>query len=282
MTPSRPIGLSTGCFWRHSIFDVLAEIRAGGFELIEVCSFPKHLDYHREDEVREAGEAMRSLGLRPYSFHAPFSERIDITSLDDGIRADAVVELAAACRAAALIGAENVVLHPGPEREGRPPEDEFLERMNHAAHSLNEVAEYCCRLGVRLLLENMLPHLLFGRTSDMMYLLGEIKTCAVGTCLDTGHAHLSGDLGSVIHKLSGHLKMVHVNDNHGDWDAHLIPGDGGIDWTSVIGELQRHDFDGEFIIEMSAPLSETTADTLSRARKGRDFLLNLLTTNQKS
>jgi sugar phosphate isomerase/epimerase len=47
------------------------------------------------------------------------------------------------------------------------------------------------RLGIQLLLENMLPHLLFGQTSDMMYLLGEISTCAVGTCLDTGHAHLA-------------------------------------------------------------------------------------------
>jgi len=276
MTPPWPIGLSTGCFYRHSIFSVLEEIRANGFELIEVCSFPKHLDYHQEDEVRRAGEMMHRLGLRPFSFHAPFADRIDITSLDEQVRASAVAELITACRAAALIGAENVVLHPGPEREGRPPQEEFLQRMHNAARSLNQVAAHCCQTGVQLQLENMLPHLLFGQTSDMMYLLGEINTCAVGTCLDTGHAHLSGDLGSVIHKLSGHLKMVHINDNHGDRDAHLLPGEGAIDWPWLISELHRHHFHGGLIIEMSARENETVADTLARARTGRDFLTNIL------
>jgi len=278
MTPLWPIGLSTGCFYRHSIFTVLAEIRASGFETIEVCSFPKHLDYHHENEVRRAGEMMRTLGLRPFSFHAPFADRIDITSPDDAVREAAVGELIAACRAAALLGAENIVLHPGPEREGRPPQEEFLQRMRHAALSLNEVAAHCCQTGVQLLLENMLPHLLFGQTSDMMYLLGGISTCAVGTCLDTGHARLGGDLGNVIHKLSGHLKMVHINDNHGDWDAHLIPGDGSIDWPWLISELSRYQFHGGLIIEMAARENETVADTLARARAGRDFLAHLLPT----
>ena len=274
-----PIGLSTGCFYRHSIFTVLEAIRASGFEAIEVCSFPKHLDYHNESDVRRAGEMMRTLGLRPLSFHAPFADWIDITSPDDGIREAAVSELITACRAAALIGAENIVLHPGPEREGRPPQEEFLQRMRHAAVSLNRVAAYCCGTGLQLLLENMLPHLLFGQTSDMMYLLGGITDCTVGACLDTGHAHLSGDLGSVVHKLSGHLKMIHINDNHRDWDAHLLPGEGSIDWPWLISELHRYQFHGGLIIEMSARENETVADTLTRARRGRDYLADLLPTN---
>ena len=279
MTPLWPIGLSTGCFYRHSIFTVLEEIRASEFQAIEVCSFPKHLDYHHEGDVRRAGEMMRTLGLRPLSFHAPFADWIDITSPDDGVREAAVSELITACRAAALIGAENIVLHPGPEREGRPPQEEFIQRMGHAAVSLNRVAAYCCGTGLQLLLENMLPHLLFGHTSDMMYLLGGITDCTVGTCLDTGHAHLSGDLGNVVHKLSGHLKMIHINDNHRDWDAHLLPGEGSIDWPWLISELHRYQFHGGLIIEMSARENETVADTLTRARRGRDYLADLLPTN---
>lgn len=276
MNTQWPVGLSTGCFFHHGICTVLDEIRASGFETIEVCSYPEHLDYHLENDVRRAGALMRTLGLRPISFHAPFADRIDITSPDDAVREAAVAELITACRAAALLGAENIVLHPGPEREGRPPKEEFLQRMRLAAVSLNCVAAHCCEIGVQLLLENMLPHLLFGRTSDMMYLLGEITDCTVGTCLDTGHARLGGDLGNVIHKLSGHLKMVHINDNHGDWDAHLIPGDGSIDWPWLISELSRYRFHGGLIIEMSARENETVADTLTRARRGRDFLAHLL------
>lgn len=271
-----PIGLSTGCFYRHNILSVLEAIRDSGFREIEVCSFPAHLDYRNEEEVRRAAERIRVLGLRPISFHAPFADRIDITSPDDEVRETAVAELLTACRAAALLGAENIVLHPGPEREGRPPQEEFLQRMHNATISLNRVAAQCCEAGVHLLLENMLPHLLFGQVSDMMFLLGGINTCTVGACLDTGHARLSGDLGSVFHKLSGHLKMIHINDNLGDWDAHLIPGEGSIDWPWVINELHHHQFRGGLIIEMSARENESVAGTLARACRGRDFLASIM------
>lgn len=270
-----PIGLSTGCFYRHSIFDVLHAIRASGFREIEVCSFPRHLNYQREEDAHKAGALMRSLDLHPFSFHAPFADHIDITSLNAGERHIAVQELLAACHAAAVMGVRHIVLHPGPERSGKPPAEEFLARLHHAAESLNIVARACCDLGLELLLENMLPHLLFGHTGDMLHLLGEITECNVGTCLDTGHAHLANEIPTVIHKLSGHLKMLHVNDNAGNYDAHLAPGDGHIDWAWVLAELKRCNFQGSLILELSGGEHESVGDVLARAQRARDYLLHL-------
>jgi len=270
------IGLSTGCFYSHPILSVLDEIRANGFESIEICSFPAHLDYPKPADVDRAAEKIRALGIRPVSFHAPFADRIDITALDPGQRELAVAELLAACDAAAAMGAENIVLHPGPEHSGRPPEGEFLARMHNAAESLNTVAKHCCRSGVHLLLENMLPHLLFGHVNDMLYLLGSIHDCEVGACLDTGHAYLSRELGMVANKLSGHLHLVHVNDNRGDHDDHLPPGEGHIDWPWFIGELKRWNFDGTLILELSSRENEAVPDMLARARHARDFLTRLM------
>lgn len=270
------IGLSTGCFYSRPILSVLDEIRSSGFESIEVCSFPAHLDYHNHDDVARAGEKIRSLGLRAVSFHAPFADRIDITALDPAAREAAVGELLAACEAAAVMAAENLVLHPGPERAGRPPEEEFLTRMRNAAESLNTVASRCCERGVHLVLENMLPHLLFGHVNDMLYLLGSIRHCEVGTCLDTGHAYLSRELGTVIHKLSGHLHLVHANDNRGDRDEHLPPGEGHIDWPWLLSELDRCRFDGTLILELSSRENESVSEMLTRARTARDFLNSLM------
>lgn len=270
------IGLSTGCFYSRPILSVLDEIRASGFESIEVCSFPTHLDYHNRDDVARAGEKIRALGIHPISFHAPFADRIDITALDPAQREVAVAELIAACDAAAAMGAENLVLHPGPERSGRPPEGEFVQRMRNAAESLNTVANHCCGSGVHLLLENMLPHLLFGHVNDMLYLLGSIHDCEVGTCLDTGHAYLSRELGVVASKLSGHLHLIHVNDNRGDHDDHLPPGEGHIDWPWFIGELRRWHFSGTLILELSSRENESVPDMLARARHARDFLNRLM------
>ena len=258
--------------------EVLPAIRESGFQKIEVCSFPKHLDYHSADAVKRAAELIHQLGIEPFSFHAPFADHIDITSLDMSVRDRAVEELLDACRAAAALGVKNVVLHPGPERSGRPPEHEFVQHVRNAAISLNIVAKQCSDMGVVLLLENMLPHLLFGHLGDMLFLLGEIRECAVGTCLDTGHAHLAGEIRTVIHKLSGHLKMLHVNDNHRAHDDHLAPGEGAIDWPWIIAELKRCHFHGDLILELSRRPHESIPDMLARAASAKDYLNNLIDT----
>jgi sugar phosphate isomerase/epimerase len=109
----------------------------------------------------------------------------------------------------------------------------------------------------------------------MMYLLGEIKGCDVGTCLDTGHAHLAREMDVVIQKLSGHLRMVHVNDNRGDRDAHLPPGEGTIDWPRVIGELRRRGFRGALVLELAGGGHEDVELVLDRAISSRAFLERL-------
>lgn len=184
----------------------------------------------------------------------------------------ALHKLVRACEAAALMGCDNIVLHPGPEREGRRHQEEFLQRMHRAADSLNRVATRCCELGIQLLLETMLPHLLFGHVRNKMHLLGKIRACTVGTCLDTDHAHLAGEMATVTHKLSGHLNLVHANDNRGDRDAHLPPGEGQIGLAWVAGELRRADFHVVLVLELSSGEHEPVEDMLERAVRAREHL----------
>jgi sugar phosphate isomerase/epimerase len=264
-------GISTGCFYKTDILDALPRVRDGGFNTIEVCSFPAHLDYHNSDHVEKTADLMKSLGMEANSFHAPFADSIDISSPDPGQRARSVREVLAACDAAAALRASYLVLHPGPEREGKPPPEEWYHRMRCSADSLNEVAAHCRHIGITLLLENMLPHLMFGHVSDLMFLLGAIRETNVGTCLDTGHAFLSKDLRTVVHKLSGHLRMLHVNDNMGDRDTHLSPGEGAIDWISLFRQLREWNFHGPLILEL-ADSGEPPERIMERARSARAYL----------
>jgi sugar phosphate isomerase/epimerase len=266
-----PCGISTGCFYKTDILHALPLVRDGGFTLIEVCSFPAHLDYHNPSHVGEAAALMKRLGMEANSFHAPFADRIDISSLHLPHREAALREVFAACDAAHTLGARYLVLHPGPESDGKPKPEERYHRMLSAAASLNEIALRCRDLGIILLLENMLPHLMFGHTSDILFLLGAIRETNVGTCLDTGHAFLSGDLRTVVHKLSGHLRMLHVNDNLGDRDQHLPPGEGAIDWISLIRQLRQWRFRGPLILELAAS-QESPARIMEQARDARAFL----------
>ena len=267
-----PIGISTGCYFRQPILSCLEGIAGAGFTIIEVCSFPDHLNYHEMAAVKQAADRIHKLQLEPYSLHAPFADHIDITSLDDSIRQVAIQEVICAAEAAATIGVRYLVIHPGPERS-QLPEDERLQRMHRAADALNVISQRCTELGQALVLENMLPHLFFGRTSDVLWMLGAIQTMKVGICLDTGHAFLSGDLTTVAHKLSGHLWMVHASDNFGDRDDHLPPGRGRIAWEPLISQLTQRGFEGAIILEIASDASGQV--DLEEARRARKFLHEL-------
>jgi sugar phosphate isomerase/epimerase len=267
-----PVGLSTGCFYRRNILDCLGEIQQSGFSLVEICSASRHLDYHDRTAVEAAARKLRELKLEPYSFHAPFADHIDISSPNADERDRAVREIMTAAEAAATLGVGYFVIHPGPERSGIPHSEKF-SRLEAAAGGLNRVAERCIQLGLGLVLENMLPHLFAGHVRDLLWILGSLETTHVGICLDTGHAYLSGDLTTVVHKLSGHLWMVHAHDNWGKRDDHRPPGEGAIDWRALLHQLHAGGFHGAFIMEVSGEIAND--EVLRRAQEAQQYLRDI-------
>src|ERR671924_306703 len=111
-----PVGLSTGCFYQQSIFDCLDTISRGGFNLIEFCSSPAHLDYHDRHLVARAARRVEELGMEAYSFHAPFADSIDLSAPEPQVRKNALEEILRAAEAAACFPVRYFVIHPGPER----------------------------------------------------------------------------------------------------------------------------------------------------------------------
>jgi sugar phosphate isomerase/epimerase len=263
------IGLSTGCFYQTNILECLEPIRGAGFSEIEVCSFPKHLDFHDLGFVERAARRIEELELEAYSLHAPFAPHLDITSPDAGARRSALSEILKAARAAATLGVKHFVIHPGPEK-GDFAVDDRLERMKHAAAVLTEASRECREMGIHLVLENMLPHLFAGRVQDLLWILGAMETVEVGVCVDTGHAHLAGELPTIAQKLSSHLWMVHASDNRGQFDDHLAPGDGHIDWQQFLGNLAGIHFSGTIILEISGTGDRDSI--LQAAQRGRRYL----------
>ena len=266
-----PIGLSTGCFYHQSILDCLFVIRESGFSTIEICSSPSHLDYRDPAIVKRAAERIQELGMEAYSFHAPFADNIDIASSNETLRNGALAEVLQAIEAAATLRVRYFVIHPGPEHPASTSSEEQFARMGNVVTTLNEVARRCRELGIICVLENKLPHLLFGNTSDILWILDAISTAEVGACLDTGHAFLSGDVLSLIRKLRGHLRMIHVHDNGGGRDDHLPPGSGRIDWEAILRELVAISFRGALILELAE--QEDANVTMANARRGRQYLL---------
>lgn len=148
------------------------------------------------------------------------------------------------------VGATVLVLHPvclGIERpEDRPDIPE-----------IRRIAAYAAKRGVRLALENM---------RDTIWLLDRMledvgddpAATNLGICIDVGHAHLSHDAGrhpvtNYLERYAAQLIHVHLHDNDGASDEHLLPGTGSIDWPQALGTLARIDFRGIAMVEVHPP-----------------------------
>jgi sugar phosphate isomerase/epimerase len=265
-----PIGLSTGCFYRTPLVDCLETIRGSGFSMIEVVFSPPHLDYRNPQAVQEAAARIDALGLEAYSFHAPFADDIDISSLEPACREHALAEILRAVEAAASLGVHYFVIHPGPENGDIPSREERLLRIENVCSVLERVAARCGEVGIQCVLENKLPHLMFGQSADLLWILTCLKGNRVGACLDTGHAHLAGELYPLVYKMAPYLRLLHVHDNKGHGDDHLPPGDGRIDWTAVLKELAAVNFTGAFILELAGGGEPDVI--MARARRARSYL----------
>ena len=265
-----PIGLSTGCFYRSKLVDCLETIRQSGFSMIEVVFSSPHLDYRDPMAVKEAAERIDALGMEAYSFHAPFGDEIDISSPDTGRREFALEEILRAVDAAALLGVHYFVIHPGPENADVPSREERMMRIENVCAVLDRVARRCTEAGIMCVLENKLPHLLFGQSADLLWIVASLETNRIGACLDTGHAFLAGELDQLVVKMAPYLRLLHVHDNKGFGDDHLPPGDGRIDWTSLLRQLAAARFHGSLILELAG--GDDPEVTMARARRARSYI----------
>jgi len=101
----------------------------------------------------------------------------------------------------------------------------------------------------------------------------------LGLTLDVGHCNGKGAWDNTPYKSTlefindkAHLiKHVHLHDNHGLKDEHLPPGEGNIDFPSIITLLINKGYDGGFILECS--LKEYGFE---RIKKAIDYIRNLI------
>jgi sugar phosphate isomerase/epimerase len=76
----------------------------------------------------------------------------------------------------------------------------------------------------------------------------------IGACWDTGHAKLMNhDQASCLSALGRRLKALHIQENDGRNDDHMLPfanGREGVDWNQVVKGLSDAQFAGPFTYEV--------------------------------
>jgi len=149
---------------------------------------------------------------------------------------------------AGVLGAKFMVLHPQWRREDGSileDEEEFIQRNAEAVRPWLETAERC---GVVILTEN----LLWGASVDpriVARLVQRVNSEWFGWCYDVGHANCFGFGPSVVTECAVPPQSLHLQDNHGGGDEHLIPGDGTVDWEGTVAALKAVGYGGDCVLE---------------------------------
>ncbi|MBI5833181.1 MAG: sugar phosphate isomerase/epimerase [Armatimonadetes bacterium] len=209
----------------------LRRMRAAGFDRIHWC-----WDWNANVVYGEAGLArvrdlLTEADLALADTHGAIAGEAREYSVDPAQRAAGLALHRDRLAFTAALGGDVVVLHPP---EGRGEELEAAtERMVAACLELVPTVR---QTGVRLAIENIWPsernRLVIAR------LLSAFEPDIMGFCLDSGHANVAGDLDWLIDYAFDRLLAVHLHDNDGSGDQHLLPGDGTVPWDKLTSALR--------------------------------------------
>jgi sugar phosphate isomerase/epimerase len=272
----RPGGRKATCL------ESIAKVAQAGFDCIDfqfdnAATNPNHelRSPDWEANVERIGLALEQYGLRANQAHAPFYEVLDPDLPDREMKEEMTRR---SIIAAGRLGVKWIVCHPG-TLYGNPRKQEQFQAN---AQWLKPVLELAGQYDMGVALENIFDKFFQQPGSEVKpdtplsarRTRGKIRTCRyyanwpedlaelvdalqpygkVGACWDTGHGNeMMVDQRASIQILGHRLKALHINDNFGVFDDHLIPYFGNIRWDEILLALKEIGYQGELTFETGA------------------------------
>ncbi len=232
------LGLSTWSFLQSDLYTAIRTIGDAGVEYIELWGEVPHA-YHGWVDRRRLKDA-----LSVYSFtltmHAPFTDLNPATPFEP-VKGAVAKTLREFVRFARDLGAVRVTFHPGSVHSGALVHQSVQDAVGLMRDLVKE-----SRGGPFINVENQVgsrSHYHFpvgGDPESMGTLLANIKGASF--TLDTGHAHVNGDDPSALfERFRKDITEIHLSDNDGKTDEHLIPGRGSANLGMLLGGLKDAD-----------------------------------------
>jgi sugar phosphate isomerase/epimerase len=132
------------------------------------------------------------------------------------------------------------------------------------------ICEHAKELGINLAFENT-------KTKGYLeYLIDNIDLDNVGICYDCGHDHCHFKDDFNFEKFKDKIMCIHIHDNYGEIDDHLIPGDGTVNYDYVLNGLKKANYNGYFTMELCYRNDYLNEDLVSFYKDGYNKGLKLL------
>lgn len=267
MRISTSTGICSKVLWTRNMYYPCEEaIRAtaeAGFDAIDLC----FVAYGREglpmskpdwrDWVKRQKENCEAAGLWVNQAHAHYygaSQSRTFTPLMWEENTNLIVR---DIEAAGICQVPWLVIHPDSAYDGAG----YSHRLSlkKETERFKRFGELAAKYGTAIAIENMVDTMSskagrrFGVTAEdlleLLDLLGDDKL--FGICWDTGHANLAQiNQPEAIRQMGKHLKALHINDNRGEKDDHLLPYLGYVEWEPVLKALKEAGYTGDFTYEI--------------------------------
>lgn len=194
------------------------------------------------DIADEFKQLTRSYDIN-FSVHAPFND-LNLAALNPQLRELAIEYIKQTIKTAHDLDITLITLHPGHLSPSGMYNIEKVQAAN--LKSIHEISEFASDFPVTIALENMpMKHWTLGTTVEEI--LGMIKNTQLGICFDIGHAFIQNEVEGFLENIA-RINNVHIHDNNGRRDEHLILGKGAIDIPDIVNKL-NNGFNGNIIIE---------------------------------
>jgi len=226
--------------------ELIGQIREGGFNALEIFCSRAHFDYASKQEVRALASLLEANHMTLDSLHAPTSkdssatresgQPLSICEVEKVRRIEAMDEFKRAIDVSEDLRFSRMVLHMGGSRETADP-----RKRDAAFSTLEHLVLHAHHAGVTLAVENTTSEM--GDPAYLRAFVDETRLTGLRFNFDVGHAHLAdGPAEERLQKSFAPMKeliaSVHLHDNHGDKDEHLLPYEGSIDWGAAIPLLK--------------------------------------------
>lgn len=240
------------CVWSSYYFDLspedaIREFKAHGFDFCEISFEHAYVLMERGDvkaEGKKFGELAREIGVEISQGHLSYEAKLCKPEGKEFLKKQIDLFLA--------MGVKNAVLHCDSLlwREDKNISEE--EKVEANCQAIAELLDYVKGSDMVICLENLISANFVNCVDGLMYFIEKFNSKNLGICLDTGHLNLRDkDQVAFIRKAGKHIKALHLADNEGQRDQHLMPyGCGNVDFVSVIREMKALDYDGLYNLEI--------------------------------
>lgn len=213
----------------------------------------KYDDAFWEIKIDSIKRILDEVGIKVWSIHMPFSEAIDLSTLNEESRETVVNAHLQLFQILKPLKPSIILFHPS-YYLGKDERDDRIKQLVKSVSILNrEIGEVN---HTQLVVENMLgPELSIGnrerpllRTVEECVTVFDLFPKAVGLAVDMCHI-MNSEL--LIERFGSRVKTVHVSDGDGKSEAHYLPCNelGNNNWNLIFAALDKINYNGVFMYE---------------------------------